>query len=229
MNEGSLYDVLQPTSWASAPRVYSYSSLATIKDCPRRWLLVNSIWGDFAHFPVRVVPSAIEGQIVHEALDRLAKELGRFGRPPIGSSAFCRAVEACGFWTYFAEQLAEWNSKLAQNQRPGQTQVLRTAATDLANSAICLFREQYRAGDGNPIATSRVVQTRGSLPLPLSSLLKQRGSLTEQRLTHPSLPIVGVLDLVQLGEDDRIIIVDFKTGRPTSEHEEQLETYAVLW
>lgn len=38
-----------------------------------------------------------------------------------------------------------------------------------------------------------------------------------------------MLDLVQQGQDGRVIIVDFKTGRPSPEHEEQVQNYAVLW
>jgi hypothetical protein len=116
----SIFDLLQPTTWAAPPALYSFSSLKGIRDCPRRWLLANSAWGTFARFPVRLMPSAIEGQIVHGALDLLAKELGRRGRPPIGSTEFSCAVEGCGFWQYFAQQLMEWNSKLAQCRRRGQ-------------------------------------------------------------------------------------------------------------
>ena len=227
----SLHYLFEPTTWTSPPESYSFSRLATINSCPRRWLLINSRWGEFARFPQRARPSAIEGQIVHDALDRLAKELGRVGRPPIGSSAFSQAVEHCDFWRYFAEQIAGWNSKLTQHPRPSPTYVVRTKPADLANLAVRLFREQYRTGDGKGISETRSAPkvSLSGRSASLSSLLKGRGSLSELRLAHPSLPFVCVLDLVQQVDHDNVAIVDFKTGRPKPEHKDQLETYAVLW
>ena len=64
---------------------------------------------------------------------------------------------------------------------------------------------------------------------PCRAILKERGNLSELTLKHPSLPVVGVLDLVQQGDNDNIAIVDFKTGKPKPEHKDQLETYAVQW
>ena len=227
----SLHYLLQPTTWTSPPESYSFSSLATIKSCPRRWLLINSRWGEFAKFPQRARPSAIEGQIVHDALDRLAKELGRVGRPPIGSSAFSEAVEQSGFWGYFAEQITDWNSKLTQHPRSGSMYVVRTKPADLANLAVRLFRQQYRTGNEKTISETRPAYRVGfgGGSVSLSTILKERGNLSELTLKHPSLPVVGVLDLVQQGDNDNIAIVDFKTGKPKPEHKDQLETYAVLW
>ena len=192
MTGASIYDVLLPTAWAKPPETYSYSSLRTIKQCPRRWHLVNSRWGEFATFPQRPKPSAIEAQIVHEALDRLAKELGRSGRPSIDSPAFSRAVEQCGFWTYFGEHLAEWNAKLARHPRAGSSYVLRTKAADLANLAVRLFREQYRTGHGKvllstPPAGGGYVSVTSAPPY--LRLLEKRGHLSELVLMTPVLTV----------------------------------------
>jgi CRISPR/Cas system-associated exonuclease Cas4 (RecB family) len=161
----------------------------------------------------------------------LAKELGRIGRPSIDSPAFSRAVEQCGFWTYFSEQLAEWNAKLARHPRAGSSYVLRTKAADLANLAVRLFREQYRTGHGkgaSPMARAHEVGA-SARSATYVALLEERGHLSELLLRHPSLPLLGVLDLVQRGEGDRVAIIDFKTGVQRPDHKEQLETYAVLW
>ena len=228
----SIYEVVLPTAWARPPETYSFSSLATIRECPRRWLLTNSRWGEFATFPQRPKPSAIEAQIVHEALDRLAKELGRVGRPSIDSPAFSSAVVRCEFWAYFGEQLAEWNARLARHPRAGSSYVLRAKAADLANLAVRLFREQYRTGHGKAVLPMfPAIEARASVKSVLCyvKLLEERGHLSELFLKHPLLPLIGVLDLVQRGEGDRIAIIDFKTGAPRPDHKEQLETYAVLW
>ena len=81
MTSDSFYDLKEPTSWARSPSTYSFSSLQAMRACPRRWQLLHSTWGSYSRFPERAHPAAIEGQIVHEALDLLGRELGR-KRPP---------------------------------------------------------------------------------------------------------------------------------------------------
>jgi PD-(D/E)XK nuclease superfamily len=62
----------------------------------------------------------------------------------------------------------------------------------------------------------------------LSSLLAANGTLSERELRHPSLPVVGILDLIRT-TDDGVLVVDFKTGAARPEHQEQVELYALLW
>src|SRR5688500_18795238 len=52
--------------------------------------------------------------------------------------------------------------------------------------------------------------------------------LTEVRLYHPVLPLLGVIDLIKW-ENGRITILDFKTGQSSADHERQLQVYALLW
>jgi hypothetical protein len=42
------------------------------------------------------------------------------------------------------------------------------------------------------------------------------------------LPVVGILDLIR-ATDEGVVVVDFKTGAPRPEHQEQVELYALLW
>ena len=232
MSTVSIYKLAEPTAWASPPETYSYSSLRSIRECPRRWLLVNSRWGDFKRFPQRLTPSVIEGQIVHGAIERLAKELGRAGRPTIGSPTFSAAVERCGFWEYFPNQVAVWNANLSEHPLPSLRCRLQTDPRDLANMAIRLFRQQYQAaGCQGSTVTYHAVEAgrRGGEAASLAVLLQERGRLSEVRLQHPSMPLVGVLDIVEQLNDGSIRILDFKTGSPKPAHKEQLEIYAVLW
>jgi hypothetical protein len=63
---------------------------------------------------------------------------------------------------------------------------------------------------------------------PLDLLISKR-VLSEFKLQHPSLPFMGVLDLVTMDDASRISIVDFKTGKIQPGQRTQLRFYAVLW
>lgn len=224
----SFYELARPTSWAAAPERYSFSTLQALEVCPRKWQLLHSRWGDHPRFPERPHPKAIEGAIVHEAIERLVRALGRRGLPSIGSPGFRAAVEAVGFWEFFGRETHAWNERLSQHPRSGPFFVLRTPPRELANRAIRLFREQYEPRDGNappdPVGSAEEPR-KAANPM---TLLRARGVLSEFALAHPEKPFGGVIDLVQL-VDDEVQIVDFKTGAPKDEHELQLRLYAALW
>lgn len=230
MTASSFYDLKTPTVWTQPPPTFSFSSLQALRSCPRRWQLVHSSWGSLSKFPERPQPAAIEGQIVHAALDLLARELGRRGRPPIGSPAFGAILERCAFWQFFAAQVDEWNRRLADHPRAGPRYVLRTPPRDLANQAVRLFRERYQPGVEQPFDTRDVESRAGPVgsASPLA-LLHAVGTISELRLEHPSLPVVGVLDLVALERNRSAVVVDFKTGACKPAHEEQVRLYGLLW
>ncbi len=224
----NFYELEAPTSWAATPDQYSFSSLQAIESCPRKWQFLRSEWGAQGRFPERPHPKALEGSIIHEAIEKLVRALGKQGLPSIGSPRFQQAVEDVGFWGFFAVEIDKWNSKLAQHPRSGPYFVLRTPPRELANQAIRLFREQYTALDAEPAPISSESQSRGTPEPDPKTLLSLRGALSETELTHPSLPFAGVIDLVdQVG--DGVRVVDFKTGKEKEEHEQQLLLYAVLW
>jgi hypothetical protein len=102
---------------------------------------------------------------------------------------------------------------------------------DLANRAIRLLREQYQPDDAGQAGRATVA----SMPphenrsvSSISSLLAANGTLSERELRHPSLPFVGIIDLIR-ATDDGVLVVEFKTGAARPEHQEQLEHYALLW
>jgi PD-(D/E)XK nuclease superfamily len=105
-----LYRMGGPTAWAEAPELFSYSTLLAIETCPRRWQLEHSRYGEFDSLPIRPAPAAVEGQIVHEILDRLFKALALRGLPPLGSADFRAAGDRAALarlrwrtWDYESE------------------------------------------------------------------------------------------------------------------------------
>lgn len=217
------YSLQSPTSWVEPPGRWSSSSLDEVGACPRRWQFLHSRWGAFDRFPVRQHAAAIEGQIIHEALDRLSRACGQRGNPALGTPAFTEAAAEADFFGGFSKALDGWLDRQAVHPRPGPPFRLRTSAQELANRAVRLFKEQYRPGAGHQRAPAAPAG-----PVELAALLRARGCLSEVRLVHPELPFQGVLDRVQQASDG-VEIVDFKTGRERASHEEQLWRYAVLW
>ncbi len=231
MTDAPFYGLRQPTVWAPLPKTFSFSSLQGLKGCPRRWQFIRSAWGEYDRFPERPQPAAIEGGIIHEALDLLAKEVGRCGRPAIESKQFARALARSKFWEFFADQVNAWNARLKTHPRAGPRYVLRTSPRDLANQTVRLFREQYQpSGEHADVLTEPTTPPEPTASGPdLLSRLHARRALTELQLRHPSLPLTGVLDMVSVDDTGVTTIVDFKTGVQKPAHEEQLRIYAMLW
>ena len=93
----SLYRVQGPSAWAEPLCSYSYSSLTSVERCPRQWQLLRSRYDRLDRFPARPNPAAVEGDIVHELLNRLFRTLAVRGMPPQGAAAFKEGVGAVEF------------------------------------------------------------------------------------------------------------------------------------
>jgi hypothetical protein len=221
----SFYELQGPTEWADPPSTWSSTSLDDAEACPRRWQLLRSRWGDFERFPVRPHPAAIEGQIVHEALDRLTRACGQRGNPAFGTSEFSAALTDADFFPGFARAVTEWQQRLTAHPRPGPAFRLRASGEELANRAVRMFREQYKP---NGHVASQAAERAADTPADLKALLKQKRALSEVKLTHPKLPFLGILDRVQ-DTGEGLEVVDFKTGKPSDKHRKQLLRYALLW
>ena len=221
----SFYELQTPTKWAEPPSTWSSTSIEDVEACPRRWQLLRSCWGEHDRFPVRPSPAAIEGQIVHDALDRLTRACGQRGNPAFGSAEFAAALTDADFFPGFARAVAEWQQRLMAHPRPGPAFRLRVTADELANRAVRMFREQYKPEEA---FTSEAAERATAIPADMKMLLRQKRALSEVKLTHPQLPFLGILDRVQQAADG-VEIVDFKTGRPNEKHQRQLQRYALVW
>lgn len=221
----SLYELQAPTEWAAIPTTWSSTSLDELEACPRRWQLLHSRWGDYKRFPTRANPAAVEGTIVHDALDRLTRACGQRGNPPIGTDEFAAALADADFYLGFKRAVMDWQSAFEAHPRPGPAYRLRSTPEDLANRAVRMFREQYKPGGGK-VATGTDGPSEEESDL--GRLLRQKGALSERTLHHPTLPFMGKLDRLQLTKDG-VEVVDYKTGRASEKHRRQLLRYAVLW
>lgn len=221
----TFYELQAPTEWATPPSKWSTTTVDDVDACPRRWQFLHSRWGEHGRFPVRPSVAAIEGQIVHEALDRLTRACGQRGNPAFGTVEFGAAATDADFFPGFARAVAEWQQRLDAHPRPGPVFRMRTTPEELANRAVRMFRSQYLA-DGRAMVAVAERVTGGTTDM--KALLRRKSALAELKLQHPDLPFGGVLDRVQQTTDGAHI-VDFKTGKPSEKHHAQLLRYALLW
>lgn len=221
----SFYQLQAPTEWVEPPTAWSSTTLDEVEACPRRWQLLRSRWGEHERFPLRPSPAAIEGQIVHDALDKLTRACGQRGNPAFGSAEFAAAAADAGFFGGIPLSVIDWQKRLEAHPRPGPAFRLRATPEDLTNRAVRMFREQYKSEGG---AARRAVERETTAPVDVKSLLLSKRVLSEVQLKHPTLPFLGILDRVQIASDG-VEVVDFKTGKPTEKHRRQLLRYALLW
>ena len=227
MKADALYRLTGPSVWAGAPTAYSFSTLRTLRECALRWQLQRSTYGDQRGFPERPNAAALTGKVLHQALDLLFQALGARGMPAVGSASFQDTLRALDLIGKIRAGLQRQQAMLAENPRARGLRLLVTER-ELYNQVCRLFHPLYAQAR----AARRGGHERGDAPEAFSDELQQRlrtrGVLTELRLTHPTLPILGVIDLLwQDGAGTRI--VDFKTGVPQPHHREQVALYALLW
>ena len=227
------YKLKKPSEWASAPEIFSYSSLTAIKQCPLQWQLAHSKYGkDLQTYPFRPTPSSVEGKIVHAILEQLFRALSMKGLPTLGSQEFKECIQQINVRNAVKDLIDKHNKRIAAHPR-GNGFRLRQTSQQLTNKIIRIFRQQYsetivREFELPLIRTSTYKDDKTDVSDNPLFLLCKYGFLSEYELKHPSMPFVGVLDLV-CQDRDQIVIVDFKTGKPDEGHLKQLLNYALLW
>jgi CRISPR/Cas system-associated exonuclease Cas4 (RecB family) len=163
-------------------------------------------------------------------LDLLFKRLALAGLPAIGSSEFGAQIARVNVHRAVTERVSDYYDRIATHPRSGRLR-LRVEIQQLVNRVIRLFRAEYpkaTATAGTEPPSSPVLVTEALSGEALLSLLSMQGALSELHLSHPTLPVMGIIDLVRLAGDG-VTIVDFKTGESKSVHRQQLMLYAVLW
>lgn len=226
MDARALYRLTAPTEWAGAPARYSYSTLKSLRECPLRWQLQRSSYDETRGFPERPSVAALTGKIIHSALDQLFRALGAHGLPPVGSSPFHRVLRELDLVHRIRESLRACQDDLSANPRAAG-QRITASERDLYNQVCRLFHPVY--AQARAAHQERPPHERLDEPThDLLAKLRTKGMLSEVRLMHPTLPMLGIIDLLW---DDRgqTRIVDFKTGTPQPQYREQLELYALLW
>lgn len=218
-------------TWSEPPKYWSYSSLAEVRACPRRYALRRATYSDLwdrSGYPDRVTESAIAGTVVHDGVETIVHALKAAGCSSLGDVRAVGALRDLGGYTSIATT-ATWKalSSLEDNPRMlshvarladrlrRRTPEMRRAIQTLVSRMPLAVDEELAAGDlGHPATGERTRINRGVHP--------------EATLIADDERFTGRIDLLTL-QLDRADILDFKTGQPAAHHSDQVTLYGLLW
>jgi hypothetical protein len=197
---------------ARAPKVWSYSTLSRVEECPRRWWL-ERVSGSRA--PVAGdrsgSSSASRGRVCHTALERLL-DIYRTRRGPAWGTP-----EMALFWRQHLSieglpgvvrrAIAAEIEDLPRAERLRTSAALSEAEPSLVRAVAAMLRVCLSASTG-------AFEARAEVPL--------RAELTSE------ITWVGRIDAA-LRVDDDVTLVDFKTGARSESHFDQLLSYACAY
>lgn len=185
--------------------------------------------GDFefmegeAGYPRPHSPAALRGLVVHQVLEALLKELNSAS----DESAVQVLRRLGGIGAVISDKITETAERAGRNPRTpyDASQIaadLRAESSGLQTRVQQLLR---RATAG--------AMSRSHFPRHGRSSTEERqhlgtGSHAELAVEHSTIPIMGVIDYLELSSD-LVRITDFKTGQPDPSHSDQVLTYASIW
>lgn len=223
--------VVAPTQWAPAPIWMSFSTLLEIEACPRRWALRTaqypSVW-DRPGYPPLPQIAAIEGLLVHGAIDRITNALADAGCPAIRDPRSIEVLRQLGGYTsIIAALLDKALTDFEGNPRAASAlDSIRLKLTSRIPELRSRVQRQVSRIDPTVLRTSitsppsnRAAESR----LPLS-----HGAYPEIHVRVPQLQWHGVIDLLTIA-DASCEIRDFKTGAIKEQDQLQIRIYALLW
>ena len=228
-----IWTVLEPSKWPPAPAWMSYSTLTELEECPRRWALKSAEYSEVWEgrgYPRVPQSSVLVGQVVHSAIERVARALSEAGCESLQSESAVSALRQLGGYSAIVSDCMEAVfSKYEGNPRATPVveslrQVLSTRVPELRSRVQRQVSRIKLAGDGSGAEGAGAGRQAGQgMRRPLKD-----GSHAELEVQDPELGWRGFVDLLTVS-DSLCEIRDFKTGAVKDEHKLQLKLYAMLW
>lgn len=209
----SFYELREPEAPPELPDHWSFSALSEWHACPKRWWLLRARYPNApTPYPQRPSVAALEGRVVHHALEKFASTglvAVRQGPTEYGQLRETFPVRRV-MRDYLVSELAP---ELKHNPRVDEGRLLAQVSLDDCVNA-------FKGAAASCVA--------GLLGPPSSSRQKRDGSGAasgaEAWLETDDPPLCGRLDLL-LGA----AIYDFKTGEADPKHVDQLHFYSLLF
>jgi hypothetical protein len=221
-----------PREWADLPEWMSVSSLRGIETCPRRWSLNSALYPEIwprPGYPPKVNLAAFAGQIIHAALETISKALNLAGCVSVTNEQFVGVMRGLGGYSRIIEDtMKNLTSHFQYNPRfvtkfTYVSRRLRDSVPTLREHLQILTAKLRLQGADVATTVSGSQSSRGAGRAALGN-----GTYSELELRVDPLHWRGFVDALILS-DASCEIVDYKTGMPTPEHEEQVRLYGLLW
>jgi hypothetical protein len=217
-----------------APEHWTYSSLKEVETCALRYALSSASYPDLwtGHgYPRAVHLSALFGDIVHDALERIIRALVAAGCTSASTPEAVVVLRALGGYSAVAtEALEQRMARLDGNPRLNadrREQIQRQLAdrVPLARAEVQarLRRVTLVPRPSRPALLGAASPTGGHARRALGP-----GTYAEVFLRADELRIKGRLDLLTITAESAVI-ADHKTGREDPSHLDQLRFYGALW
>jgi PD-(D/E)XK nuclease superfamily len=225
------WHVVAPSRWPAPPHWMAFYNLLEIEACPRRWALRSahypSLWAGDGYPQLPALP-AIEGIIVHAAIDRITKALADRACQSIRDASAIEAMKELGGYTVLISELT--NNALAHyHQNPRARAVLDGLRRKLVSRASELRSRIQRQVSRLDPGARRAKLTRGPRKTGTESRFPlTEGSYPEIELRSTDLRWHGVVDLLTVAPGC-CEIRDFKTGAAKDQDQVQVRIYALLW
>lgn len=202
-----VYWLRQPVGPPEAPRRWSYSALTAWRTCPRRWWLLHARYDNApdGKYPPLFGVSAVQGRVVHAALEEWRKSLRRsVNAPRFDARRFIKHA--------FREIL---NGDVGRNPRINRGRLEAGFSLDDCVRQVFALAEGLSAPPLAGIRPEAAASADGGPP----------SDAEELWVEVESPPLCGRIDQVRSQT-----LVDFKTGEADPEgHGEQLLFYVALW
>ena len=209
----------------------SFSTLSELEACPRRWALSVA---DYLHvwekrgYPPRPQITALEGAVVHLALQKITHVLAKHGCTSLREACAFSALKELGGYTAIIAECIDCALHPYEGN-PRAAPILDTARQRLSTRV-----PDFRIRVQKLLSRISLASSNGaSLRATAHGINEYRhqlfhGSHAEVELQVPELDWHGVADLLTL-TSGFCEIRDFKTGISKPQYEFQLRIYALLW
>jgi hypothetical protein len=230
-SNSTIWHMLRLSKWPEAPLWMSFSTLSELETCPRRWALSAAeypgLWKSRG-YPKFPQPMALEGTVVHLALQKITVALADRGCPSLLDDSAISTLRDLGGYTTIIQNCIE-RALQPYQENPRAAPILDGTRSRLM-AQVPALRARVQSLSCRIHLESHAVKSRDSGTHAQSDSRHQlsHGSYAEVGLQATDLGWLGNADLITISTSG-CEIRDFKTGSPKQQHESQLQIYALLW
>ena len=211
---------------ADFPEYLSFSTYQQLDKCPKKWLLSNSeypqIWPNQG-YPRKVYGKTIMGTATHQALEIIIKKM-REENIDHGSKNYVNLIkQEGGLRKILKREIGSLLNQVQYKENPRYLRIEKELNLRIKKKYLEEYFIQLRSFLGKLNLPHKSDKTKIKQPMKT-----QASVMTEYFVKSKVINWKGFIDLV-INDTGGATLIDFKTGRETESHKEQLELYQLIW